>query len=125
MSPQNSRPLETQVVIVLGNRVSADGIKLRSCGTGVGPESSDWCPYEKTETQTQRGERHGGQALGGCCDDGGGVMSTQTKERQGHRQSLGERRGSLGPAEGTNPADALIFDFDAEDHGSRLQATRE
>lgn len=58
---------------VLGNRVSADGIKLRSCGTGVGPESSDWCPYEKTETQTQRGERHRGQALGGCCDDGGGV----------------------------------------------------
>ena len=54
------------------------------------------------------------------CDDGDGVMCTQTKKGQGHHQSLGERHGSLQPAEGTNPADTLIFDSDTEDHGSGL-----
>lgn len=67
---------------VFENGVSVDVIKLRSCGTGVGPKSSDWCPYKKRKRDTDTEGRMPWKTNTGrmLCDDGDGLMCTQTKK---------------------------------------------
>lgn len=101
-------------MILYGNMVFADIIKVRSNWTVVGPKCSAWCP-EKTETQTQTGEGHGRlrETHGGLYND----TETAVMWAAEHPGLLAppearEQNGTGTPVSGRNqPTDTLTLDF--------------
>lgn len=100
-------------MILLGNKVSVDIIRLRWGHPGLGwGWPTDRCPYKRREiwTQTHTDPEREGHMMAEA-DTGVRCGQAQESRQAPETGKEAQNRFSLGPPEGTNPGTSLISDF--------------